>query len=102
MLLKAVLATAIPVLIAAGLFVIGRAIGGRIGRCLEAASVALGYLAGHAGVAGLVFPAGEVTDRIPWIAILAIVLAVTDASRDFGRVARFVGRSVLFRVLGKA
>ena len=96
MLLKAVLATAIPVLVAAGLVGIGRAIGGRIGACSKAAAVGLSYLAGHAGVAGLNFPAGDVTDRIPWIAILAILLAVIEAVRDFGTIARFVGRSILF------
>ncbi len=96
MLVKAVLATAIPALIAVGLVGIGRAFGDRIGRCWGTSAVGLAYLAGHAGVAGLIFPAGEVTDRIPWIAILAMFLAVTEAVRDLGTVARFVGRSILF------
>ncbi len=73
----------------------GRAIGGRVGRCWGASAVGLAYLAGHAGVAGLVFPAAEFTDEIPWIAVLAVILAVTDAVRDFGTIARFVGRSIL-------
>ena len=95
MLTMALIAAIVPAVVAAAVVGVGRAVGGRGGAWLAASAVGLGYVAGHFGVARPAFPPVEVTDRIPWLALAASALAVFEAMRTPGTVARGMGRSVL-------
>ncbi len=58
-------------------------------------AIGLGYIAGHAAFARPSFPPVDVTDRIPWIALVAILLAIAEALELPDLRLRFFGRSLL-------
>src|SRR5271157_3045274 len=51
-------------------------------------AIGLAYIAGQAAVSRPAFPPVEVTDRIPWLALAATVLAVAEAVRARGQRGR--------------
>jgi hypothetical protein len=58
-------------------------------------AIGLGYIAGHGAFARPPFPPVDVTDRIPWIALVAILLAIAEALELPGLRLRLFGRSLL-------
>ena len=57
-------------------------------------AIGLAYIAGQAAVARPAFPPVEVTDRIPWLALAATVLAVAEAVWALAPWVRLFGRSL--------
>ncbi len=90
-----IMSVMISAAIAAALAGMGRALGGKIGGWVGASAVGFGYAAGHIAAAPLAFPPVDVTDRIPWLALAAVMVAVFEAVRTPGPVTRWVGRSLL-------
>ena len=57
-------------------------------------AIGLAYIAGQAAVARPAFPSVGVTDRIPWLALAATVLAVAEAVWALAPWVRLFGRSL--------
>jgi hypothetical protein len=57
-------------------------------------AIGLAYIAGQAAVARPAFPPVEVTDRIPWLALAATVLAVAETVWALAPWVRLFGRSL--------
>jgi hypothetical protein len=58
--------------------------GGRLWSAWSALAIGLGYLAGHVAVARPAVPPLDVTDRVPWIVAVAIVLAIASTTGSGG------------------
>ena len=61
----------------------------------SAPAVGFAYIAAQAAVAHPAFPPVEVTDRIPWLALAATVLAVAESVLALAPWIRLSGRSLL-------
>ena len=93
-------AMALPALFAATAIGLGRALGARQGSALgdslwAGPAIGLAYIAGQATIAMPSFPPVDVTDRIPWLALVAMLMALTEAFWSFAPRQRFLGRALL-------
>ena len=95
MLTSVMLAVAAGASVAAVLAGVARALGGKPGGWVGASAVGSGYVAGHLVFAWPAIPPVDVTDRIPWLALAAVLVAVFEAGRTPRPWTRWVGRSVL-------
>ena len=62
-------------------------------------AIGLAYIAGQAAIARPSFPPVDVTDRIPWLALAAMLLAVAEAIWPFAARLRFLGRTLLLTLI---
>lgn len=97
-------AVALPALVAAAAIGLGRALGAREssprGDTIWAGpAIGLAYIAGHAAIARPVFPPVDVTDRIPWLALAAMLLAVAEETWPSAPRLRFLGRALLLTLI---
>jgi hypothetical protein len=95
---------ALPALVAAATIGLGRALSAakwstRGDSLWGGPAIGLAFIAGQAVIAMPSFPPVDVTDRIPWLAMVAILLAVAEATWSFAPWQRFVGRAILLTLI---
>ena len=93
-------AVTVPAVVAAAALGLRRVLGARKrssqgDSTWSALAIGLAYIAGQAAVARPAFPPVDVTDRIPWLALAATVLAVAEAAWALAPWVRLFGRSLL-------
>jgi len=97
-------AVTVPAVVAAAAIGLRRVRGAR-GRLSQgdsvwsAAAIGLAYIAAQTAVARPALPPVDVTDRIPWLALAATVLAVSEAVLAFAPWVRLSGRSLLLTLI---
>ena len=94
---------AFPALVSAIVFLVSRTLLKRFGtnRAESAAgalAIGLGYIAGHSAVAMPAFPPIDVSDRIPWIVGLALLLELAESLSPVPLWARLENRLLLLAV----
>ena len=100
MLMSIFVAVTVPAVVAAAAIGLRRVLGARErssqgDSTWSSLAIGLAYIAGQAAVARPAFPPVEVTDRIPWLALAATVLAVAEAVWALAPWVRLFGRSLL-------
>jgi len=100
LLMSIFVAVTVPAVVAAAAIGLRRVLGARErssqgDSTWSSLAIGLAYIAGQAAVARPAFPPVEVTDRIPWLALAATVLAVAEAVWALAPWVRLFGRSLL-------
>lgn len=100
---KIVFVTVVPALVAIAVTTLARVFNNKgdergAARWWAALAVGLAYVVGHFAAAWPSVPPIEVTDRLPWLALLATAAALAEAGFTPGRWARLALRTVLLLV----
>ncbi len=103
-LLGVLIAMALPALVAGATIGLGRALGTRVAliRCgllSTGSAIGLAYIAGQAAIARPSFPPVDVTDRLPWLALAAMLVAAAEAIWPHAFWLRFLGRALLLSLV---
>lgn len=104
MLMSVLGAMALPALVAVATIGLGRALAAakwstRGDSLWAGPAIGLAYTAGQAAIAMPSFPPLDVTDRIPWIALAAMLLALAEATWPFAPRLRLLGRALLLTLI---
>lgn len=62
-------------------------------------AIGLAYIAGQSAIARPWFPPLDVTDRMPWLALVAMLLAIAEATWPFAARLRILGRALLLTLI---